>query len=191
MPARLPPIPPDQLTPEQRELYDRNREQIAHGFTAFRTARDDGALLGPWGVFLHEPSVGQAHYDQIAAVTALKRLPEPAKQVAILVVGARYRAAYEIYAHAATAASEGMDAAKVATIAAGERPTDLSPDEAVAYDLASALLAGGVLPDATYRAARDRFGQGGLNELVFWVGLYAQVSITLNAFDVPSEESWT
>jgi hypothetical protein len=26
-----------------------------------------------------------------------------------------------------------------------------------------------------------------LNELVFWVGLYASVSITLNAFDVPSE----
>ncbi|WP_375382315.1 carboxymuconolactone decarboxylase family protein [uncultured Sphingomonas sp.] len=190
MPVRLPSIPPDQLTPEQRALYDRNREQIAHGFTAFTTARDDGALLGPWGVFLHEPAVGQAHYDQIAAVTALQCLPEPAKQVAILVVGARYRAAYELYAHAATAASEGMDAAKVATIAAGERPTDLSRDEAAAYDVASALVAGGVLSGATYRAARDRFGQGGLNELVFWVGLYAQVSITLNAFDVPSEESW-
>ena len=100
MPVRLPPIPPDKLTSEQRALYDRNREQIAHGFTAFRTTRDDGALLGPWGVFLHEPAVGQAHYGQIAAVTALKRLPEPAKQVAILVVGARYRAAYELYAHA-------------------------------------------------------------------------------------------
>ena len=123
MPARLPPILPDQLTPEQRLLYDRNREQIAHGFTAFTTTRDDGALLGPWGVFLHEPAVGQAHYDQIAAVTALKRLPEPAKQVAILVVGARYRAAYELYAHAATATSEGMDAAKVATIAVGAQPT--------------------------------------------------------------------
>ena len=126
MPARLTPIPPDHLTPEQRALYDRNRQQIAHGFTAFTTTRDDGALLGPWGVFLHEPAVGQAHYDQIAAVTALKRLPEPAKQVAILVVGARYRAAYELYAPAATAASGGMDPTKIATIAAGQRPTDLS-----------------------------------------------------------------
>ena len=190
MPSRLPSIPPDKLNSEQRALYDRNREQIAQGFTAFTTTRDDGALLGPWGVFLHEPAVGQAHYDQIAAVTGLKRLPESAKQVAILVVGARYRAAYELYAHAATAASEGMDATKIATIAAGERPIDLSPDEATAYDVASALAAGGVLPGATYCAARDRFGQGGLNELVFWIGLYAQVSITLNAFDVPSEESW-
>ena len=187
---RLPTLPPDRLTPEQRALYDRNREQIAHGFTAFKTTTEEGALLGPWGVFLHEPAVGQAHYDQIAAVTALRRLPEEAKQMAILVVGARYKAAYELYAHAATAAKGGMEPAKIASIAAGERPLDLTPEEAAAYDVASALLAGGVLPGATYRAARELLGQGALTELVFWVGLYAQVSITLNAFDVPSEESF-
>ncbi len=187
---RLPRIPPDALTPEQRALYDRNLRQISHGFTAFRTQRKDGALLGPWGVFLHEPAVGQAHYDQIEAVTALKRLAPCAKQVAILVVGAHYKAAYELYAHAATAADEGMDRAKVATLAAGGRPADLTPEEASAYEVASALVAGGVLPGATYRAARDRLGQGALYELVQWVGLYAQVSLTLNAFDVPSEEDF-
>ncbi len=187
---RLPLIPPDALTPDQRALYDRNLRQISHGFTAFRTRRGDGALLGPWGVFLHEPAVGQAHYDQIEAVTALKRLAPCAKQVAILVVGAHYKAAYELYAHAATAADEGMDPAKIATLAAGGRPADLTPEEASAYEVASALVAGGVLPGATYRAARDRLGQGALYELVQWVGLYAQVSLTLNAFDVPSEEDF-
>ena len=185
---RLPTLPPDQLTPEQRVLYDRNREQIAHGFTAFKAVREDGALLGPWGVFLHEPAVGQAHYDQIAAVTAMKRLAPSAKQVAILTVGARFKAGYELYAHAATAQDEGMDPAKIATLAAGGRPLDLTPEEACAYEVATALLDGGVLPGATYRAARDRLGHGALTELVLWVGTYAQVSITLNAFDVPSEE---
>ncbi len=187
---RLPTLPPDALTPEQKALYDRNLRQISKGFTAFKTQREDGALLGPWGVFLHEPEVGQAHYDQIEAVTALKRLAPCAKQVAILVVGAHYRAAYELYAHAATAADEGMDPAKIATLAAGGRPADLTPEEACAYEVASALVAGGVLPGTTYRAALDRLGQGALTELVLWVGLYAQVSLTLNAFDVPSEESF-
>ncbi len=119
---RLPLLPPDRLSAEQRALYDRNREQIAQGFTAFKTTDECGALLGPWGVFLHEPSVGQAHYDVIAALTALKLLPQSARQVAILVVGARFRAAYELYAHAATAAEQGMNAAKIALIAAGQRP---------------------------------------------------------------------
>ena len=185
---RLPTLPPDQLTPEQRALYDRNRDQIAHGFTAFTTAREDGALLGPWGVFLHEPAVGQAHYDLIGAVTAMKRLAPAAKQVAIIVTGARFRAAYELYAHVATAAAEGMDPAKLATLAAGGRPLDLTPEEACAFDVATALLDGGVLPGATYRAAHDLMGQRALNELVLWVATYAQVSIMLNAFDVPSEE---
>ena len=190
MPRRLPSISPDMLTHEQKALYDRNREQIARGFTAFKAVREDGALLGPWGVFLHEPNVGQAHYDQIAAVTALKRLPEAAKQVAILVTGAHFKAAYEVYAHAAIASSSGMDAAKIATIAARQRPINLTPEESMAYDVTSALVSGGVLADASYRAAREFFGQGALNELVFWIGLYAQVSITLNAFDVPSETDY-
>ena len=185
---RLPTLPPDQLTPEQRALYDRNRLQIAHGFNAFRTTREDGALLGPWGVFLHEPPVGQAHYDLIGALTAMKRLSPSAKQVAIIVVGARFNASYELYAHAATAAADGMDPAKIATLAAGGRPFDMTSDEACAFDVATALLSRGVLPGATYQAARDLLGQGALNELVLWIGTYAQVAITLNAFDVPSEE---
>ncbi len=185
---RLPTLPPDQLTPEQRALYDRNRQQIAHGFTAFTTTREDGALLGPWGVFLHEPAVGQAHYAFIGAVTAIKRLAPSAKQVAILVVGARFKAAYELYAHAATAAAEGMDSGKIAVLAAGGRPLNLTTEEACAFDVATALLNGGVLAGAMYRAARDLLGQGALNELVLWIGTYAQVAITLNAFDVPSEE---
>lgn len=187
---RLPTLPPDRLSAEQRALYDRNVEQIAHGFTAFKTTREDGALLGPWGVFLHEPAVGQAHYDVMGAVTALKRLAPSAKQVAIIAVGARFKAAYELDAHAAIAAAEGMDPAKIATLAVGGRPLDLTAEEACAFDVASALLDGGVLPDATYRAARDLLGQGALTELVLWIGTYAQVAITLNAFDVPSEEAF-
>ena len=139
-------------------------------------------------MFLHEPAVGQAHYDVIGAVTAMKRLPPSAKQVAIIIVGARFKAAYELYAHAAIAAAEGMDAAKIATLAGGGRPLDLTPEETCAFDVTTALLDGGVLSGATYRAARDLLGQGALNELVLWIGTYAQVAITLNAFDVPSEE---
>ena len=187
---RLPTLPPHQLDPEQRALYDRNLKQIAHGFTAFKTTREDGALLGPWGVFLHEPTVGQAHYDVIGAITAMKRLSPAAQQVAIIVVGAHFKAAYELYAHAATAMAEGMDPAKIATLAAGGRALDLKTEEGCAFDVATALLGGGVLPGATYRAARDLLGQGALIELVLWVGTYAQVAITLNAFDVLSEEQF-
>ena len=187
---RLPLLPPDRLSPEQRKLYDRNLRQIAKGFTAFRTQREDGALLGPWGVFLHEPAVGEAHYDVIDAVTGMKRLSDAAKQVAIIVTGARFGAAYELYAHVATAAEQGMEPAKLATLAAGLRPSNLTPEEAAAYQVATVLAGGGVMPGATYQAALDVLGQGALNELILWISTYASVSIVLNAYDVPSEQEF-
>ena len=71
-------------------------------------------------------------------------------------------------------------------------PADLTPEQRALYERNCEQIASGFTAFTTMRdrAARDLFGQGGLNELVFWVGMYAQVSITLNAFDVPSEESF-
>ena len=122
---RLRTLSTHQLAPEQRALYDRHRRQIADGFIDFARTREDGALLGPWSMFLHEPPVGQARYVVVAVITAMKWLPPAAKQVAIIVVGAQFNAAYALYAHAATAADEGMMPAEVVTLAAGGRPLPL------------------------------------------------------------------
>jgi alkylhydroperoxidase family enzyme len=185
---RLPILPPDHLNAAQKPLYDAFRQQIDGGFTGFKAVREDGALLGPWSVWIQEPGVGEATRILLDAVSGLKRLPDPAKQIAILAVGAKFKAAYELYAHAAVGGRDGLSEAKIAAISAGQRPADLTTEEAVAFDVATALLDGGVLPGPTYSAARKALGQGELNELIFLVGLYALVSVTLNGFDVPTEE---
>ena len=71
---------------------------------------------------------------------------------------------------------------------AGQRPTDLAREEAIAYDVASALVDRGVLPELTYHLAVQTFGQHGAAELIYLVGLYCLVSVTLNGFDVPVPE---
>jgi hypothetical protein len=48
-----------------------------------------------------------------------------------------------------------------------------------------ALVAGGVLPDELFRKSVALFGAKGTNELIYLVGYYCLVSITLNGFDVP------
>src|SRR5471030_2564647 len=105
---RLPLIPPENLTVEQRPLYEAMRKGIASNFNAFKAERDDGALMGPWNPWLHEPAIGKAIWDLTLAMTASASLPDNARQIAILVVGARFDAAYEIYAHFAIAKREGM-----------------------------------------------------------------------------------
>lgn len=185
---RLPLIPPAELTSEQKALYDDMRAGIASNFNDFKVEREDGALMGPWNPWLHEPRIGKAIWDLTLAMTAEATLPDNVRQVAILVVGARFDAAYEIYAHIAVAEREGMTAERLATLMAGLKPVDLAPDESVAFDLTFALVRGGVLPEPIYALAVKTFGQHGTNELIYLVGLYSLVSTTLNGFNVPVPE---
>ncbi len=185
---RLPLIAPSDLTAEQRPLYEDMRKGIASNFNAFKVEREDGALMGPWNPWLHEPMIGRAIWDLTLAMTAKAVLPDNVRQIAILVVGARYNAAYEIYAHVAVAEHEGMAEERLSTLMAGVKPTDFSKDESIAYDLAFALSNGGTLPEPVYRLAVETFGQHGTNELIYLVGLYALVSTTLNGFNVPVPE---
>ena len=55
---RLPLIPPAELSPEQKALYDEMREGIASNFNASKVEREDGALMGPSNPWLHEPAKG-------------------------------------------------------------------------------------------------------------------------------------
>ena len=185
---RLPLIAPADLTPEQKSLYTDMKAGISSNFNAFRTVADDGALMGPWNPWLHEPVIGKAIWDLTRAMTMQASLPDPVRQIVILVVGAHFDAAYEIYAHVAVAEAERMSAKRIATLTCGEKPGDLNDAESIAYDVAYALVNGGVLPEPAYALARETFGQHGLNELIYLVGLYAMVSVTLNGFNVPVPE---
>ena len=182
---RLPLIPVSELTPEQKPLYDDMRQGIAANFQGFINVRDDGTLLGPWNPWLHEPKFGKAVWDLVKTMVSQPSLPAAVREVAILVTGAHFRSGYELYAHVIVAEHRGLSDEKLATIVAGQRPIDLTRQEAVAYDVASALVNGGVLPELTYRAAVEQFGQHGAAELSYLIGLYCMVSVTLNTFDVP------
>jgi 4-carboxymuconolactone decarboxylase len=183
---RLPPIAPEALSEQQRPLYDSMMAGVSAKYTGFKTSRDDGAILGPWSAWLHDPELGQAFWFVTKTMTKARRIPDNARQIAILVVGARFGAAYEIYAHEAVAVdTHKMSGQRIATLVSGSRPGDLSDEEGAAYDVAHALVNGGILPEPTYRCALGLFGQAGLNELIYLVGHYCFVSVTLNGFDIP------
>jgi 4-carboxymuconolactone decarboxylase len=109
----------------------------------------------------------------------------PVHEIAILVTGAHFHSGYELYAHVLMAELRGLSDETISTIVAGQKPADLGADEATAYDVASSLVRGGVLPELVYGKAIERFGKEGAAELIYLVGLYCMVSMTLNGFDVP------
>ncbi len=185
---RLPLIPPANLTPEQRPLYDDMKKGIETNFKGFTAIGGDGALIGPWNPWLKFSKFGGPVWELVKAVSSSPALPRPVREVAILVTGAKFHSGYEIYAHVLVAELRGLSDEKIATIVAGQRPADLTHEEGVAYDIASALVSGGVLPELSYRQAVATFGEPAAAELIYLVGLYCMVSVTLNGFDVPVPE---
>jgi 4-carboxymuconolactone decarboxylase len=187
---RLRPLPPAGLNTEQQRLYRDIAAVVDSSFGELVTRRSDGALIGPFNGWLHFPQFGSAAWELNKSLWKHSELPSSLHQLVILVTAAKFGARYEIYGHEYFAMRAGLSDHKIATVVAGERPSDLTDGECVAYDMAAALNRGGVLPETTYRAAVDRFGEQGTAEIVFLVGCFSMVAVTLNAFDasVPGRE---
>jgi hypothetical protein len=181
---RLSPIPPDQLNQPQRALHEKMQHGITQYLQGFVSARPDGALIGPFNPMLHFPQFGGPGWALTGALAENSILPKPAHETAILTVAAAFNTRYEIYAHEHVAGKAGLASAKIATITAGQRPGDLSVDEGAAYDVASVLARGRQLPESTYQAAVQAFGETGVAELIYLVGAYCLVSVILNAYDI-------
>jgi 4-carboxymuconolactone decarboxylase len=186
---RAPAIPAAEIGADLQPLYDDMRQGIEQSFRGFVAIRQDGALLGPWAPWLRHAKFGKPVWELVAAFTAALSLPAAVREVAILVTGAHFRAGYELYAHVIVAEGHGLSDEKLETIVAGQRPSDLTREEGIAYDMAAALVSGGTLPELTWRSAVRTFGEAGAAELSFLIGLYCMVSVTLNTFDVPVPES--
>lgn len=188
---RLPLIPLDTMTPEQKTLYDDMKRGIQNNFKGFTAINDKGQLIGPWNPWLRFPQFGGAVWEYTKAMSASPKLPRQVREIAILVTGTKFHAAYELYAHVLIAELRGLADDKIATIIAGNRPSDLTEEEAVAYDLASSLVTGSTLPALTYKRAVGAFGEDGAAEFIYLVGLYCAVSVILNGFDVPLPDDGT
>ncbi|GAD93968.1 succinate-semialdehyde dehydrogenase, putative [Paecilomyces variotii No. 5] len=182
----LPSINPEHLSSEQRALYDDMQSVLSSNFSSLGTKRKDGGLVGPLGVWIHDPSVfGEAAWRLTKDVTTKASLSENVRQTAILTVGSHFKAEYELYAHKKLAAS-CLSETKIASLTNNTRPNDLTPSEAVAYDISQALLHGGPLQPDLYKKGSDILGNEGVRELIYLVGTYCLVSMTLNGFGVQS-----
>nr|OQO30341.1 hypothetical protein B0A51_02429 [Rachicladosporium sp. CCFEE 5018] len=188
--SRFPPLPRDKLQPDQLETHDEQTAiaQKAFGSSGdlFQWADDDGALLGPFPFALSSPEAGGAMIKQALLLGKLP-LPADAKEVAILVCGVKFGAAYELYAHSAVAAKAGLSEMQIGQIKTGSKPKGLSEECSVAYDVAEYLAnEKGGLPGHLYDQSVSVLGREGTIALIHYVGCYAYVCIVLNAADAPA-----
>ena len=112
-------------------------------------------------------------------------------EIAILVTGAHYKAEFEWWAHSQMARDAGVPDAAIEAIRKGEAPDLPDPKAATVYQVAWALNQRHRLTDAEFANARDVLGEQGLVDVIGLCGYYALVSLTLNAYEVPTPDRGT
>ena len=154
----------------------------------------EGGLVGPFNAFVHAPGVGQRLTALGQVVRFETSIERRLSEVAIITVGARWKAEFEWWAHARMARRHGVPDAVVDAIGRGDEPPFTADDERTVYQVARQLTGTGRVDAATYASARGLLGDAGLVELVSLCGYYTLVSFLLNAFTVPlppgAEPAW-
>ena len=168
-PDRLPPLPPEQWTEQQRM----EAEAVIRG--------PRGALLSPFVPLLRSPEfMGHAQrmgeYLRYRSAIGL-RLSE----LAILVTARHWSQQVEWAIHAPIAQRAGISAQTVQAIADGRRPGDMAEDDALVFDFCTELHQNKGVSDSTWAAAVQRFGEQGAMDLVGVNGYYTLLSMVMNA----------
>jgi 4-carboxymuconolactone decarboxylase len=179
-PPRLPPLSRDQLRPEQDELW---RAIIDGPRLKDRTSPPE-TLGGPFNPWLYSPVAGLLAADLGEHLRFRSSLSPRQREIAILVVGAHWKADYEFWAHAQEAGRAGVPEHIIEAIRQGRAPGLADDGEATVHAIAEELLATGNVSDERYAAGVAHLGEPGLVDLVLLVGYYCTVSMTLNAFRV-------
>jgi 4-carboxymuconolactone decarboxylase len=171
---------------QTREALDDHGREVWESITASRGAivADEGHLIGPFNAWVTAPTIGGRLAELGAALRFESSIDRRLLEVAIITVGAHWKAEFEWWAHSRMALHHGVSAEAVAAIAEGTEPV-LPDDEAVVYAVARQLVDAGHVDGSTYEAAHRLLGDRGIVELVTLCGYYTLVSFSLNAFTVP------
>ena len=178
--SRLPYLRRDDLDPDGQQVWD-----SVIGSRGDLLVNEQGGLVGPFNAFVHAPDVGRQLASRGRVLRFTTSLERRLTEVAIITVGARWKAEFEWWAHASMARRHGVPGEVVDAIGRGEDPPFQADDERTVYALARELSETGRVGQDAYAAARRLLGDAGLVELVSLCGYYTLVSFLLNAFDVP------
>jgi 4-carboxymuconolactone decarboxylase len=178
--SRLPELRRDQLGPDGQAVWD-----AIVGTRGSQLLTEHGGLAGPFNAFVQAPDVGRGLTQLGATLRFGTSIERRLSEVAIITVGARWKAEFEWWAHARMARQHGVPDAVVDAIGRGEDPPFAAEDERIVYAVAAELGQNGRLQPGTYSAAHELLGDAGMVELISLAGYYTLVSFLLNAFEVP------
>mmetsp|Transcript_31930 Transcript_31930/g.81001 ORF Transcript_31930/g.81001 Transcript_31930/m.81001 type:complete len:251 (-) Transcript_31930:206-958(-) len=191
MPRLTPRSPEGGLSEEQEVVYRRIEEDRGKtgAKAGFSVKNPDGSLVGPWNAMVSSPLIGGLVERMGSFCRHKTTCPMDLIEIGILVVGLEWKSQFEWYAHEKLALKAGVTEDAIGCILRGVPASDASgftDSQRAVYAYANEFHATKRVSDATHQAALAAVGsEQGLIDLVFTMGFYHQICMTLNAFNVP------
>jgi len=170
---RFKPLTYDEMTPAQKTMIDH------------LLAGERQNLGGPFNVLLRSPEMGDLAQQFGASMRFHAALPKPAAETVIILTARYWMAQFEWSAHKRAALQAGVSPTIVDAIANGKHPSTMEPDVEIAYNFTSELLKNKQVTDATFLAAKNKFGEKGVVDMIGLSGWYSMVSMALNVDRYP------
>jgi 4-carboxymuconolactone decarboxylase len=173
---RFRPLAYTELTPEQRVFADK---EIAGGRKP---------ETGPFNIYLRSPEMAELSRPLGDYLRFMAPMPRKFKEIAIMLTSRFWGGQYVWYSHRQQALDAGLSQAFIAALAAGERPANMSPDEATIYEFCSQLLSTRQVSDTNFKAAKVLIGERGIVEIVGLMGQYTGLTMlfVVDRYPVPA-----
>ena len=147
-----------------------------------------GMVPGPHKIFVANSKLSRTIVPTGAYFQTESTLTKGEIEIVTNVIDGRWGAAYSNHEHETIGVELGhLAPEKVAALIAGLPTSFDDARQQVVYELSSALAAARVVPAGLFRRAQHQLGDAGIVDVTALMGWFTTVSLTLMAYDVPSD----
>jgi len=171
--ARVPDIPQEQLTPEQKRIH----AEIA--------GPRQGTVRGPFAIWLRQPDLADKANQFGNALRVNGKLDKRLFELMVLIVARHWSSQYEWFVHEEAGLKAGLAAEVIDAIKSRRDPAFARSDEQLVFDIVSELNQARTLSQPSYDRGVAALGLDLMIELITGAGFYTMVAMMLNAFDAP------
>ena len=168
-------LPLDTMPAEMKDAYD-------------FTMKLRGLVPGPHKIWLANPKLSKTIVPTGKYYQTESTLQKAEIEIVTNIINSRWLAAYSNYEHEKIAEDAGHLAPdKVEALIAGLPTSFDDPRQQIVYELATTLAQPRRVPQGMYQRAKELLGEDGIVDVTVLMGWFTAVSLTLMAFDVPSD----
>jgi 4-carboxymuconolactone decarboxylase len=172
-PDRMPPIPADKWTDAQKKAA----EEITSG------PRKE--LVGPFIPLLRSPEY-MSRLQRVGEYLRYNTKLGPAiSEFIILLMARQWTQQFEWYSHQALALKADIKPETIKSMAEGQRPAAMSPDQEIVYEFVTEIRLHQGVSDPVYDRVVKRFGEQGVIDIAGLCGYYTTLAMLMNVARTP------